>query len=649
MEHGIIGLVLFIGAFLTGSVLIHRITKKIGFPYTVTIFLVGILLHLLTPILPFEFHFDLSTDLIFFILLPLLLFESAIHIKFHQFRLQFKTISFISTFGLLLSVFTIGFLLPLLIGLPLPVAMLFGAVISATDPVAVLALFKTLRVPKRLALLVDGESMFNDGTGVIMFKLVSAFVIGGVAISSDRILGGLWNFGYVFFGAIILGLLFGYITAKILGKVSHDKISEVTLTVALALGSFVVAEHFFHVSGVITTVLAGITLGNLGITRFSHQVREFNEEMWDYIAFLANSLIFFYIGYIFTLAPFIKEPLFYIAAIFVVLIGRAVTTYVSFALSNTLPLFKDEPNVPMRWQHLINWGGLRATVPMILVFTIPETYEYKEVLVNLTLATVLFTLVLNGTTTAWLLKKLKLHLPSEDEEIIRHELALFHIEANRENLNLLDKSQFKKSMLDEIEAKLLEKERAERRFLENLKDPAIFEKSLMRYAISIERHKLNDLLKANRINEGAYFQFDTELDLQEDALDFESEKSIRGVSKSGKLKTNVSYRKRLYAVRRFAGKYPLISKIIGITEEEAILNRYQLLRARLFVSGDVISYLKHVQDFIKKPKLVSIIKKVIAIHENYIIENKKMMKEIEDKNPKLVDIYQSKVIRRLIA
>jgi len=648
MEHGIINLVIFIGAFLAGSVLIHRFTRKVGFPYTVTVFLVGLILHALTPLLPFEFHFNLSTDMIFFILLPFLLFESALHIKFHQFRLQFKTISFISTFGLLMSVFTVGFLLPLFIGLPLPAAMLFGAVISATDPVAVLALFKTLKVPNRLALLVDGESMFNDGTGVIVFKLVSAFVIGGVAVSSQEILGSLWNFGYVFFGAIVLGMVLGYIAAKIIGKILNDKISEITLTIALALGSFVIAEHYFHVSGVITTVLAGITLGNLGIARFSHPVREFSEEMWDYIAFLANTLVFFYIGFIFKLDPFLANPTFYLATIFVVLLGRAATTYVSFALSNVLPGFRDEPNVPMRWQHLINWGGLRGTIPIILVFTIPETYVYREVLINLTLAVVLFTLAINGTTIIWLLQKLRLHLPTEDEEIISHELALFHIEESRAKLQSLEKSEFKKELLDEISRKLADREERERKLLENITNPYVFEKSLLRYAISIERHKLGDLLTTNRINEVAYFQFDTELDLQEDALEFETEESIRGVSKSGRLKANTSYRKRLYAARRFANRFPVISKLVGISEDDEIVNRYQLLNARLLVSNDVLAYLTHVKRFIKKQEFTVKIKNVMDLYGNYSKENAKMLKEIENKYPALINKYQSRVIRKMI-
>ncbi len=641
MEHGIINLVVFVGCFLAGSVLVHRLTKKFSFPYTITVFVIGLVLQNLHSILPFPINFELETDVIFFILLPLLLFESALHIKFHQFRLQFKTISFIATFGLLLSVFAIGLLLPLTIGLPLPAAMLFGAVISATDPVAVLALFKTLKVPKRLALLVDGESMFNDGTGVIVFKLVSTFVLGGVAVSSGKILGSVGNFVYVFFGAIILGMILGYITAKLIGKISNDKIAETTLTIALALGSFVLAEHYFHVSGVITTVLAGITLGNLGIARFSYNIREFVEEIWDYIAFLSNTIVFFYIGFVFHVQPFIEKPLYFLAAVAVVLFGRALTTYVSLALTNVLPGFKDEPNVPLRWQHLVNWGGLRGTIPIILVFTIPESYEYREELVNLTLATVLFTLAINGTTASWFLKKLKLHLPTMDEEIIEHELAIFHGEKRRENLKKLEKMEFKKSLTTEIEKNLLKKEIEEKNVLLKISDPESFAKSLKRYSIAIERHRLEKLLEKNYINETAYFEFDTELDLQEDELDFE-EKTNDTFS------TQKSFRKRLLKAREMANNLPVLNTLFGLSPDEVILNRYQLLKARILVSEEVFKYFKKVKEIIGDKKLVGEINNIIEIHEGYVKSNRSQVIEIESKHKKAIENYQKEQIKTLI-
>lgn len=640
-ELHIADLTVFLTIFLGVAVLTHRLTQRFKLPYTIIVFVLGLVLQATNHLLPFPIHFRLNTDTIFFVLLPFLLFESALHIKFHQFRLQFKTISFISTFGLLFSIFTIGFLLPLLIGLPLPVALLFGAIISATDPVAVLALFKTLPVPRRLALLVDGESMFNDGTGVIAFKLVSAFVIGGTAFSSGKIAGSLGNFIYVFFGAMLLGAILGFVTSKLIRVVRKDKVAATSLTIAAALGSFVVAEHFFHISGVITTVITGLMVGNLATVRISYQVRNFIEEMWDYISFLSNTLVFFFIGYIFQITEFVTNPLFYLTAVFVVLLGRVATTYLSFAFTNFMPGFKDEPNVPLRWQHLINWGGLRATIPILLVFTLPDNYAFKDVLTNLTLATVLFTLLINGTTAAWVLKKLGLHLQSKDEEIIDRELAIFHAEESKEKLSRLEKHEFSKSIINEVGKNIQEQEENEKNELLQLAEPEVFKKSLKRYSIAIERHRLEELLEENRISENAYFEFESELDMQEDEIEFKEKADDNFNSQK-------SYRKRLLQAKMIANNFPLINNIFGTSPEELILNRYQLLKARLLTSEAVFSYFEKVKNIIKNRELIIELNKIIELHKGYENHNLSHIKEIEINNKYLIEKYQRSLIKKII-
>ncbi len=632
----------FFSAFLAGSILIHILTKRLKLPYTITIFCIGLLLQSIESALPFPINFNLSTDVIFFILLPFLLFESALHIKFHQFRLQFKTISFISTFGLLFSIFTIGLLLPLVIGIPLPIALLFGAIISATDPVAVLALFKTLPVPKRLALLVDGESMFNDGTGVIAFKLVSTFVVGGTAFSSGKLAGSFGNFVYVFFGAMLLGIVLGYFTSKIIGLVRRDIVASTTITVGAALGSFVLAEHFLHMSGVITTVLTGVVVGNLGSVKISYQVRNFIEEMWDYISFLANTLVFFFIGYIFNLGEFFLNPIFYISAVGVVLIGRVATTYISFFITNRMPGFKNEPNVPLKWQHLINWGGLRATIPILLIFTLPNSFEYKELLTNLTLATVLFTLMVNGTTSAWLLKKLNLHLPKKDEKIIDYELAIFQAEDTKNKIQALRSKGFNPLHLKAIQKEIQKKEEVQRNKLIKLADPDAFALSLKRYSLAIERNKLEELLENNWITENAYLEFETELDLQGDVVEYQQLKNIN-------INSQKSYRKRLLKAKVIANNFPLLNSIFGTSPEDLIINRYQLLQARILTSEDVFSYFEKVKELIKDKKLNEKLNEMIATHEGYVARNKTELIELEKNHKKLIDGYQYKIINYIVA
>ncbi len=266
--------------------------------------------------------------------MPALLFEAAIHINLHQFRLQFKTISFLASFGLLISIFVIGIGVSVLVNIPLSVALLFGALISATDPIAVLSLFKTLGAPKRLALIADGESMFNDATGVIAFRVISIFVLTNIAFSTQQVLSGIFDFVYVFFGSLILGAILGYGVSQLLSYIRNERILVNTITIALAIGSFAIAEHYFHLSGVITTVIAGIIVGNLGRKKLPIQVLNFIEEFWEVVGFVAVSLVFFFASYNLDFKVFFGNLHNIGYVILVVLIGRSISVYLSSFITN---------------------------------------------------------------------------------------------------------------------------------------------------------------------------------------------------------------------------------------------------------------------------------------------------------------------------
>ncbi|MBP9798258.1 cation:proton antiporter, partial [Candidatus Woesebacteria bacterium] len=311
--HFLIELIIFSTLFLVGIAFLTPLTRKTSFPYTVSLLLVGFIAQFFTHGLALESHIVLSPDVIFFVLLPILLFEGAFHINFHQFRLQFKTITAFATLGLLISIFVVAFGLSYLFGLDFGAALLFGAIISSTDPIAVLALFKHLGGPKRLALLADGESMFNDATGVVAFRVISAFILANKAFTSGAIIDGIGTFIYIFIGSILMGLLLGYLTSIFIAKVENDPLVESTLTVALALGSFTFAEHYFHLSGVITTVMAGITLSHIGRTRISPNVMHFIKELWGFLGFISVSLVFFFAAYNLNLSIF-SENLYMVAA-----------------------------------------------------------------------------------------------------------------------------------------------------------------------------------------------------------------------------------------------------------------------------------------------------------------------------------------------
>ena len=650
MEHGLIYTVLFISFFLIFTGLLQKFTTKIpALPYTVALLLAGIIGQFLAHTFHLPIHLELSSDVIYFVLLPLLLFESAFHINFHQFKLQFKTITFIATFGLLLSIFVIAAFLVFAIGYPLPMALLFGAIISSTDPIAVISMFKTLGAPKRLALVADGESMLNDATGVISFKVVSTFVIASTAFQSQALLTSAWNFTYVFVGSLVFGAIVGYLFSKIIERIQNDRVIETTMTVAAALGSFAAAEHFFHFSGVIACVIAGIVVGNLGKTKFSPGVREFVEEFWSYFAFLSVSLVFFFATYSLDFTIFLTNPWPIIAAIIAVLIGRAVSVYGSAFLTNTLPFFKNEPNLPMSWQHILNWGGLRGVIPLVLVYSLPADFAYRDDMLRFTMGSLLFTLLINGLTIRTLLLKLGVHLPKKEEEVLQEELSIMELEEAKESINSLKDKEFDPDILLDMKKELDAVEKKHKEHLNEILSAENFELSLRLQALHIERHALQDLFHKGYVSENIFFDFDAELDLQQDALEYPEVYQGRGINPGGTIDAEKSFRKQLSKMKTLAAQFPILKNIFKSSRKQLVEERIGLLKTRIITSEMVIEYLKKMDKYLGIKEHISFIKKLIKAQEDLIVENRAELTKLSKDNPSLLAAYQRKLAYNLVA
>lgn len=650
MEVHTINLVLFASFFLILTGLLLKLTQKItAIPYTVALLVSGIIGGFAVEYFQLPIQLSLSADVIYFILLPLLLFESAMHINFHQFKLQFKTITFFATFGLLLSVFTVAYTLALLIGYPIGVALLFGAIISSTDPIAVISLFKTLGAPKRLGLVADGESMLNDATGVIVFRIISGFVVTNAAFQSQAVFSSLGNFLYVFIGSIVFGAVVGYIFSKLIERIQNDRVVETTLTVAAALGSFAAAEHFFHLSGVITTVITGLVVGNLGRTKFSPGVEEFVEELWEYFAYLSVSLVFFFATFNLDFGIFSRNPQNILAAVFAVLLGRAVSIYASAFVTNRVSFFKDEPNIPMSWQHILNWGGLRGVIPLVLVYSLPETYEYRDDMLSFTLGALLFTLFVNGLTIRTLLLKLGLHLPRREEEIIQEEESIFALEEAKNKLMSIPPQEVDKAIINSITKSLDLEEHRHKKHLLKIAQPKELVDSLRLYAIAVERKSLNDLYYKGYISEVIFNDFDVELDLQQDALEYPEVYAGGAVTKEGKVRAGASFRKSLRAFNQTLGKMPLVAKFFSISEESIIYDRVALLKARLLTSEAVLDYLRRLENIVTGSKKVQkAINEVCIEHEKLIVDNTKDLHVLTKKYPTIMKSYQENLAKSFI-
>jgi len=389
------------------------VVRRIRFPYTIGLVLVGIGLAFAAR--DFEAlsglkEVQLTPDIILFLILPTLLFEAAINIHFDTLKKNLVPILVLATFGLMISMIIVGVVLSNFTPLSLGVALLFGALISATDPVAVIALFKELGVPDRLGTLVDGESLFNDATAIVVFHILLGVVLTGGAFSTGLIAGGVLDFFIVFFGGLAIGVALGAAVLWLVSLAAGDHLVQIALTAVVAYVAFIIADHVLHVSGVMAVVGAGVYGAWRGARLFDEQMRQVVRSYWEFAAFVANSLIFLLIGLteyqvLEDLSRFHEHIAYVLIAIVTVIAARAIVVYGLSPLNNRLS--KAEP-MDLPYQTIMFWGGLRGAIPLALVLGLPADFEHRVLLLDLTLGVVLFSLLVQGTTIGKLLKTFNL-------------------------------------------------------------------------------------------------------------------------------------------------------------------------------------------------------------------------------------------------
>jgi CPA1 family monovalent cation:H+ antiporter len=343
--------------------------------------------------------------------------------------------------GTLVSTIIVGEIVTWVLDVPLLAALAFGALISATDPVAVIAFFRNLGVSKRLQLLVEGESLLNDGIAIVLFNMAIAFAVSGIDPAAEGfslLSTGLVTFLEVAFGGLVIGLFLGFITSYVILKNVDDNLIETTTTVALALGAYVLAESF-HVSGILAVVAAGLMVGNIGMQNTSPTTRLTLEHFWEFAAFLANSLVFLLIGLEIEINQLGPNIIPIIVAVLAVLFSRAIVVY---GITGTYSYFaKLQQKIPMSYRHVMFWGGLRGGISLALALTLTgEVFGvvFANEIKVMTFGVVLFTLLVQGTTIENLIDRLGLaRRPEHLVEYQRRQARLFALGAGLNEINRL--------------------------------------------------------------------------------------------------------------------------------------------------------------------------------------------------------------------
>lgn len=404
--------------------------KRLRIPYTIALVLAGVILAALRliPVVELEPHLILT------LFLPALLFEAAFHLEFEELRQNLRTVVTLAVPGVLLSTGIVGALVvggTYLMGQPIswPVALLFGALISATDPISVVALFREVGAPKRLSVILEGESLFNDGTAIVLYRILAGIVLAG---TFDPLIS-VRQFLIVALGGGALGLVTGYLFSRLISRID-DHLVEITLTVVMIYGVYLLAEALRE-SGVIAVVVAGLVMGNYGARRgMSPTTRITLVSFWEYVAFVVNSVIFLIIGMQAEfLGSVIANPLLIAIAIGAVLVARAVVVYpLSFLIARLVEA------TPSSWGHVLYWGGLRGSVSLALALGLSQAIPERPLLVSMAFGYVFFSLVVQGLTMSPLLRRLGLVLsPREREEYEQIRAQLLSLRAAWEYLRTL--------------------------------------------------------------------------------------------------------------------------------------------------------------------------------------------------------------------
>ena len=373
------------------------LSRKMKIPYTVLLVVVGLALgHAArnTHTLGFLMEFRLTPDVVLYVLLPVLLFESAFNLDARQLVKNLLPIAGLAVPALLVSTAVVGAGMHYAIGLRWEAALLFGALISATDPVAVVSLFKEMGAPKRLGILVEGESLFNDGTALVVFKLILGIMVAGT-VGAEAVYAGAWRFVVVAAGGVMIGVAMGALFAKTIHFIHEDRLVEITLTTVLAHSSFLLAEHL-GVSGVMATVAAGLTMGSYGRLDISPAVFEYLEAFWEYVAFVCNSLVFLLVGLSIDGAALLADWRPIMIAALIVIIARSIAVFGIVPMVQTLSARVER--ISLAFQGVIVWGGLRGALAIVMALSIPADIPERQFLLTLTLGIVLFTLLAGGLT-----------------------------------------------------------------------------------------------------------------------------------------------------------------------------------------------------------------------------------------------------------
>ncbi len=610
-------------------------------PFTIALVLVGALIAALAPVLPplaMLASFQLTPELVLFVFLPTLIFESAHNLPVRRLLANLAPVLTLAVPGLLLSTGIIGGVFYLFGVFDLITCLLLGAILSATDPVAVIALFRQLGVPERLTVLVEGESLFNDATSLVVATLLTGILISGV-FGPMTVVTGAGDFLRVFAGGCLVGALLAFGVCQLLGRIDTQPPVEISLTTVLAYGAFIIAEHNLHVSGIMAVVAAGLVMGSYGRSKVSPGTEHYMHQFWDYAAWLANALIFLMVGMRMEPAYFGEYGPQIVLVAVAMLLSRAV---VVFGLVPQLARLKDSEPVSRGYQLVMYWGGLRGAIAIAIVLSLPE-FPAREALVVIVMGAVLFTLLVQGLTVEPLVRRLGLHLPEFAERVAEAEAELHAKQASLAGIDRLEHGEFfsarvAKTLREDAEADIARLEQDIDALVAEMSDDNARTILAVR-ALSREKTRYDELFRRGLIGDWAWRELGFNVNVQlEDARHY-------GRLPGRRFEHPPTYFILLRLTRLLAG-LPLVGGWLEGRQHLLIMRDYEVSWARYRA---VVSVLKNLDQMAEENGVSGEpVEGLRAVYQKLSEATREELEQVAATYPEFVEASQRRLGRRLM-
>lgn len=642
MENLTVMIITFVSILMILAAATLYLSKLTKLPYTVLLVVIGFLVahfsrvgpDLLAPLA----NYKINPDIILYACLPTLIFESAFSMDSRLFQNNLVPILALAIPGLFLSTTIIAVIVWYFASLDFMTSLLLGCILSATDPVAVIALFKQLGVPKRLTVLVEGESLLNDSTAIVTAKTILFVILAGT-VTSNTVLHGAFEFFKEFFGGIGVGMAVAIVTGYTLPLLRDEPMAELSLTVILAYMAFIIADEIFHVSGVMAVIMAGIMISGWGRTKLSTDAFNYLHHLLELLAYVANSLIFLLVGLSIHLENF-ADALYVLAIVIGAMVfSRAAVIYGLIPAIGKLP---GSQLIDRSYQTVMWWGGLRGAIALAIVFGF-SNIPNQELLGTVVMGAVLFTIIVQGLTIDRVIAWLGLNKPPLSDQVAKAEAELAADQLTMERIGRLQKGGlFSLKIAEHLRSKTELEINASLERLRALRQTelSVDEERRILYlsCFAAEKHLYFEMFNKGHLSEKSYRALDYDVDLEIDQMRYR-----------GNL-----FKQRKYTIDKlimpafiqFLAKLPLLREFINRIKINNIIGDYE--RKWGLHQGSLI-VLEHLDEL---AQLESIEEKVAAevryqFHE-WSAETKRYLDDIANQFPEFVTDMQQRLGQRIL-